>query len=105
MGNKYKHQVQAKLRPYVLEAMRKGAVIEPETLFKFEWTFRNKRIDLDNWAFVHKFIFDCFQESFLSGSRAFMPNDNLTYVQGLYDVYKGIDKIDPHVKITWRNNE
>ena len=105
MGNKYKHQVQAKLRPYVLEAMSKGAVIETATHFTFEWTFRNKRIDLDNWAFVHKFVFDCFQESGLNDEQSFMPNDNLMYVQGLHDIYKGVDKNDPHVKITWSNNE
>ncbi len=105
MGNKYKHQVQAKLMPYVLEAMQQGAVIEPATQFTFEWTFRNKRIDLDNWAFVHKFIFDCFQESTLNHEQMFMPNDNLMYVQGLHDIYKGVDKDKPQVKITWSNNE
>lgn len=105
MGNKYKHQVQDKLRPYVLEAISKGAVIEPATQFTFEWTFRNKRIDLDNWAFVHKFVFDCFQESVLNDEQSFMPNDNLMYVQGLHDICKGIDKNHPHVKITWSNNE
>lgn len=105
MGNKYKHQVQAKLKPYVLSAMEDGAVIEPMTQFTFEWTFRNNRIDLDNWAFVHKFIFDCFQESVLNDEQVFMPNDNLTYVQGLHDVYKGVDKRNPHVRITWSSHE
>lgn len=105
MGSKYKRQIQAKLMPYVLEAMSQGAHIEPATQFTFEWTFRNKRIDLDNWAFVHKFIFDCFQESVLDDGRVFMPNDNLKFVQGLYDVFKGIDKSNPHVRITWSSHE
>lgn len=105
MGNKYKHQVQAKLMPYVLEAMKKGAVINPATQFTFEWTFRNERIDLDNWAFVHKFVFDCFQESISNDKRVFMPNDNLTYVQGLHDVYKGVEKDNPYVRITWRSDK
>lgn len=104
MGNKYKHQVQAKLMPYVLEAMKSGAFINPTTRFTFEWTFRDRRIDLDNWAFVHKFIFDCFQECSLN-DECFMQNDNLTYVQGLNDIYKGVDKDNPHVRITWSNND
>ena len=101
IANKRKHQIQAKIMPLVDQAMVDGlAPIGAKTKFKFDWYFPDRRTDLDNWTFTHKFIFDAFQASSVMG-RVFMPNDNLNFVVATYDDFRGIDKDNPRVEIDW----
>ena len=103
IANKRKHQIQAKIMPLVDQAMVDGlAPIEAKTKFKFDWYFPDRRTDLDNWTFTHKFIFDAFQASSVRG-QVFMPNDNLNFVVATYDDFRGIDKDNPRVEINWEN--
>ncbi|MGK4018624.1 dTDP-glucose pyrophosphorylase [Weissella paramesenteroides] len=103
IANKRKHQIQAKIIPLVDQRIVDG--LEPickRTKFHFEWYFPDRRTDLDNWTFTHKFIFDAFQASSVRG-RVFMPNDNLNFVVATYDDFMGVDKDDPRVEIDWGN--
>lgn len=103
IANKSKHQIQAKIVPLVDQRIVDG--LEPigkRTKFHFEWYFPDRRTDLDNWTFTHKFIFDAFQASSVRG-RVFMPNDNLNFVVATYDDFMGVDKDDPRVEIDWGN--
>ncbi|MGK4017908.1 dTDP-glucose pyrophosphorylase [Weissella paramesenteroides] len=101
IANKRKHQIQAKIMPLVDQAMVDGlAPIGAKTKFKFDWYFPDRRTDLDNWTFTHKFIFDAFQASSVRG-QVFMPNDNLNFVVATYDDFRGIDKDNPRVEIDW----
>ncbi|MFC6178232.1 dTDP-glucose pyrophosphorylase [Weissella sagaensis] len=101
IANKRKHQIQAKIMPVVDRAMVNGvAPIEKNTKFKFDWYFPDRRTDLDNWTFTHKFIFDAFQASSVRG-QVFMPNDNLNFVVATYDDFRGVDKANPRVEIDW----
>lgn len=101
IANKRKHQIQEKIMPLVDQAMVDGLdPIEANTKFKFDWYFPDRRTDLDNWTFTHKFIFDAFQASSVRG-QAFMPNDNLNFVVATYDDFRGIDKDNPRVEIDW----
>lgn len=100
---RYKKQIQARIRLYATQAMVNGLEpISEHTEFNLTWYLENKRIDLDNWSFTRKFIFDAFQETTVRG-KTFLPNDNLTYVDGIYDDFKGIDKNNPRVEIDWSN--
>ncbi|MCM6765905.1 dTDP-glucose pyrophosphorylase [Weissella paramesenteroides] len=102
IANKRKHQIQAKIMPLVDQAMVDGlAPIGTKTKFKFDWYFPDRRTDLDNWTFTHKFIFDAFQASSVRGQVIFMPNDNLNFVVATYDDFRGIDKDNPRVEIDW----
>ena len=103
IANKRKHQIQAKIIPLVDQRIVDG--LEPvgkRTKFYFEWYFPDRRTDLDNWTFTHKFIFDAFQASSVRG-RVFMPNDNLNFVVATYDDFMGVDKDDPRVEIDWNS--
>ena len=101
IANKRKHQIQAKIMPLVDQAMVDGlAPIGAKPKFKFDWYFPDRRTDLDNWTFTHKFIFDAFQASSVRG-RVFMQNDNLNFVVATYDDFRGIDKDNPRVEIDW----
>ncbi|KAA8455632.1 dTDP-glucose pyrophosphorylase [Weissella paramesenteroides] len=103
IANKRKHQIQAKIIPLVDQAMvDELAPIEANTKFKFDWYFPDRRTDLDNWTFTHKFIFDDFQASSVRG-RVFMPNDNLNFVVAMYDDFMGVGKDDPRVEIDWNS--
>ncbi|GEP75487.1 dTDP-glucose pyrophosphorylase [Weissella thailandensis] len=103
IANKRKHQIQAKIMPLVDQAMVDGlAPIGAKTKFKFDWYLPDRRTDLDNWTFTHKFIFDAFQASSVRG-QVFMPNDNLNFVVATYDDFRGIDKDNPRVEINWEN--
>lgn len=101
----YKSRIQAKIMPYVAQAMVDGLPpIDKDTKFHFSWYFPDRRTDLDNWTFTHKFIFDAFQASSVRG-RIFMPNDNLKYVVATYDDFMGVDKNNPRVEIDWSNED
>ena len=101
IANKRKHQIQAKIMPLVDQAMVDGLdPIGAKTKFKVDWYFPDRRTDLDNWTFTHKFIFDAFQASSVRG-QVFMPNDNLNFVVATYDDFRGIDKDNPRVEIDW----
>lgn len=103
IANKRKHQIQAKIMPLVYQAMVDGlAPVGANTKFKFDWYLPDRRTDLDNWTFTHKFIFDAFQASSVRG-RVFMPNDNLNFVVATYDDFRGIDKDNPRIEINWEN--
>ena len=103
IANKRKHQIQAKIIPLVDQGIIDGlAPIDKHTKFHFSWYFPDRRTDLDNWTFTHKFIFDAFQASSVRG-QVFMPNDNLNFVVATYDDFKGIDKDNPRVEIDWSN--
>jgi len=98
--NRHKQSIQYRIKPIVLEAIADGLEIEYPASFKFEWYLANKRTDLDNIAFMHKFVFDAFQDV-KSNGKEFMPNDNLNFIVGLSDVFAGVDKENPRVVITW----
>ena len=101
IANKRKHQIQAKIMPLVDQAMVDGlAPVGANTKFKFDWYLPDRRTDLDNWTFTHKFIFDAFQASSVRG-QVFMPNDNLNFVVATYDDFMGVDKDYPRVEIDW----
>ncbi|APS42197.1 Protein gp63 [Weissella jogaejeotgali] len=101
IANKRKHQIQAKIMPLVDQAMVDGlAPIGANNKFKFDWYLPDRRTDLDNWTFTHKFIFDAFQASSVRG-QVFMTNDNLNFVVATYDDFRGIDKDNPRVEIDW----
>ena len=101
IANKRKHQIQGKIVPLVDQAIVDGLEsINKHTKFHFSWYFPDRRTDLDNWTFTHKFIFDAFQASSVQG-KVFMPNDNLNFVVATYDDFKGIDKDNPRVEIDW----
>ena len=103
IANKRKHQIQAKIIPLVDQEIINGlAPIDKHTKFHFNWYFPDRRTDLDNWTFTHKFIFDAFQASSVRG-QVFMPNDNLNFVVATYDDFRGIDKDNPRVEINWEN--
>ena len=105
IANKRKHQIQAKIIPRVDQAIVDGLEpIDKRTKFHYEWYFADRRTDLDNWTFTHKFIFDAFQASSVQG-KVFMPNDNLNFVVATYDDFKGIDKDNPRVEIDWSNKD
>lgn len=105
IANKRKHQIQAKIIPRVDQAIVDGLEpIDKRTKFHFEWYFPDRRTDLDNWTFTHKFIFDAFQASSVQG-RVFMPNDNLKYVVATYDDFMGVDKANPRVEIEWGSDD
>jgi hypothetical protein len=68
IANKRKHQIQAKIIPLVDQGIIDGlAPIDKHTKFHFSWYFPDRRTDLDNWTFTHKFIFDAFQASSVRG--------------------------------------
>ena len=68
IANKRKHQIQTKIMPLVDQAEVDGlAPIGKHTKFYFEWYFPDRRTDLDNCTFTHKFIFDAFQASSVRG--------------------------------------
>jgi hypothetical protein len=96
IANKYKHMIENRIKPIVEQAMVDGLEVEYPAHFHFDWYFADKRIDLDNFAFVHKFIFDAFKDVSVKGQE-FMPDDSLKYVTGLEDTFCGIDKLNPHV--------
>lgn len=99
----YKKKIQSKIIPIVDQAMVDGlAPINKNTKFYFDWYFPDRRTDLDNWTFTHKFIFDAFQASSVRG-QVFMPNDNLNFVVAIYDDFKGVDKDNPRIEIDWYN--
>ena len=100
--NRHKAIIQARNRPIVLEAITNGAAIEYPAEFKFEWFLKDRRTDLDNIAFMHKFIFDAFQGVSVQGNK-FMPGDGLKHVVGLTDVFAGIDKENERLEITWQH--
>lgn len=103
IANKRKHQIQAKIIPLVDQRIVDGLdPIGKHPKFHFEWYFPDRRTDLDNWTFTHKFIFDAFQASSVRG-RVFMPNDNLNFVVATYDDFMGVDKDDPRVEIDWNS--
>jgi hypothetical protein len=103
IANKRKHQIQANIIPLVDQKIVDGLKpIDKHTKFHFSWYFPDRRTDLDNWTFTHKFIFDAFQASSVRG-HVFMPNDNLNFVVATYDDFKGIDKDNPRVEIDWSN--
>ncbi|QDJ58462.1 hypothetical protein [Weissella sagaensis] len=103
IANQNKHRIQAEIVPLVDQAMVDGVTpIESNTKFKFDWYFPDRRTDLDNWTFTHKFIFDAFQASSVRG-QVFMPNDNLNFVVAIYDNFRGVDKEHPRVEIDWSN--
>ena len=105
IANKRKHQIQAKIIPLVDQEIINGlAPIDKHTKFHFNWYFPDRRTDLDNWTFTHKFIFDAFQASSVQG-RVFMPNDNLKYVVATYDDFMGVDKANPRVEIEWGSHD
>lgn len=105
IANKRKHQIQDKIVPLVDQAIVDGLEpINKHTKFHFSWYFPDRRTDLDNWTFTHKFIFDAFQASSVRG-RVFMPNDNLKYVVATYDDFMGVDKNNPRVEIDWSNED
>lgn len=105
IANKRKHQIQGKIVPLVDQAIVDGLEsINKHTKFHFSWYFPDRRTDLDNWTFTHKFIFDAFQASSVQG-KVFMPNDNLNFVVATYDDFKGIDKDNPRVEIDWSNKD
>lgn len=101
IANKYKHSIEQRIKPIVEQAMVDGFEVEYPAHFSFDWYFANRRIDLDNFAFVHKFIFDAFKSVSVRG-KEFMPDDSLKYVTGLSDVFRGIDKLNPHVVVKVR---
>lgn len=97
----YKKRIQARIRLYVAQAMVDGLEpIKQHTQLNLIWYLENRRIDLDNWSFTRKFILDAFQETSVRG-KVFLPNDNLTYIDGIYDEFMGIDKAQPRVEIDW----
>lgn len=99
----YKKRIQSKIVAIVDQAMVDGlGPIDKNTKFQLDWYFPNRRTDLDNWTFTHKFILDGFQEASVRG-KVFLPNDNLTYVASLHDDFMGIDKDNPRVEIDWSN--
>jgi hypothetical protein len=99
----YKKRIQSKIVAIVDQAMVDGLdPIDKNTKFQLDWYFPNRRTDLDNWVFTHKFIFDAFQASSVRG-QVFMPNDNLNFVVATYDDFRGIDKDNPRVEIDWDN--
>ena len=101
----YKKKIQERIRLYVAQAMVDGLEpINQHTHLNLTWYFENRRIDLDNWSFTHKFILDAFQETSVRG-KVFLPNDNLTYIDGIHDDFTGIDKIHPRVEIDWRSDD
>lgn len=103
IANQNKHRIQAEIVPLVDQAMVDGVTpIGSNTKFKFDWYFPDRRTDLDNWTFTHKFIFDAFQASSVRG-QVFMSNDNLNFVVATYDDFRGIDKDNPRVEIDWDN--
>lgn len=105
IANKRKHQIQDKIVPLVDQAIVDGLEpINKHTKFHFSWYFPDRRTDLDNWTFTHKFIFDAFQASSVQG-KVFMPNDNLNFVVATYDDFKGVDKDNPRVEIDWSNED
>ena len=67
--NRHKAIIQAKIRPIVLEAITNGVAIEYPAEFRFEWFLKDRRTDLDNIAFMHKFIFDAFQDVSVQGNK------------------------------------
>ena len=103
IANKRKHQIQAKIIPLVDQRIVDGLdPIVKHTKVHFDWYFPDRRTDLDNWTFTHKFIFDAFQASSVRG-QVFMPNDNLNFAVATYDDFRGIDKDNPRVEIDWDN--
>jgi hypothetical protein len=102
IANSHKQRIQAAIKPYVLEAMAADVVVDYPARFKFDWYLEHRRGDLDNVAFMHKFIFDAFQGVSVEGNK-FMSGDGLKFVAGLSDTFAGVDKQDPRVVITWEH--
>lgn len=101
----YKKKIQERIRLYVAQAMVDGLEpINKHTHLNLTWYFENRRIDLDNWSFTHKFILDAFQECSVRG-KVFIPKDNLNFVMATYDDFMGVDKIHPRVEIDWRSDD
>ncbi|SJX69500.1 Protein gp63 [Bacteriophage A118] [Weissella confusa] len=103
VANTYKHKIQDRIIDVVSQSIVDGLPpIEEATTFNFDWYLPDRKTDLDNWTFTHKFIFDAFQNTTVRGIE-FMPNDNLNYVHGLLDRFAGIDKENARVEISWKN--
>lgn len=100
--NRHKAAIQYKIQPIVVEAITNGLEIEYPAQFRFEWYLKDKRTDLDNIAFMHKFVFDAFQKVSVQ-DKEFMPGDGLKFVAGLSDVFAGIDKGNERVEISWHH--
>lgn len=101
----YKKKIQKRIRFYVAQAMVDGVKpINKHTKLHFAWYFPDRRTDLDNWTFTHKFILDAFQECSVRG-KVFIPKDNLNFVMATYDDFMGVDKIHPRVEIDWRSDD
>lgn len=104
VANNYKHTIQERIIKVVNQAIVDGLpLIEKGTSFSFDWYLPDRRTDLDNWTFTHKFMFDAFQKATVRGD-VFLLNDNLHYVQSLNDRFAGIDKQNPRVEINWEKN-
>lgn len=59
----------------------------------FTWVEPNKRRDVDNVAFAHKFILDGLVEA------GVLKGDSRKYVTGFYDYFGKTDKDNPHVSV------
>lgn len=59
----------------------------------FTWVEPNRRRDVDNVAFAHKFILDGLVEA------GVLKGDSRKYVTGFYDYFGKTDKDNPHVSV------
>lgn len=59
----------------------------------FTWVEPNRRRDIDNIAFAHKFILDGLVDA------GVLKGDSQKYVTGFYDYFGKTDKDNPHVSV------
>lgn len=94
IASKLKKELTEYAQTETSKARNKGVKFNYPCKLVFKWHLPNKRIDLDNWAFIKKFILDGMQKS-----ANFMENDNLNYIQGFEDVLIETASKSPHVEV------
>ena len=95
-GNKYlaanqKAQTENMIMLHIRTQL-KGRQIKEKVYLKFLWYEQNKKRDLDNIAFAHKFILDALVKS------KTIENDGWAHISGFQDSFY-IDKSNPRIEV------
>lgn len=98
IGSKMKREATEYVCTVVIQAMQNGIQFDWPVKLSFDWYLPDKRIDMDNWSFLKKFIFDGMQTAKYK-RRPFLDNDNFANIHLGYDESFEVDRVNPRLEI------
>jgi len=98
IGSKMKKSATKYVREVVTQSMQDGIKFDWPVKLAFDWYLPDKRIDMDNWSFLKKFIFDGMQTAKVR-QDVFLDNDNFANMRKGYTETFEIDRNNPRLEI------